>query len=300
LSASSNPRENLRPFRFLSVDARPKKEAELHAPGASRPILVAAFEGWNDAGEAASFALDRLELAWEGRPIAEIDPEDFYDFTESRPEVNVVDGEVRGIRWPGTVISLADGPKDVVIARGQEPQLRWRTYCDAIVDLARALDVERAVLLGAYLGEVTHRGPVLVSATATDATLLSGERVVPTYYEGPTGIIGVLGAAFAEAQIPTISLWASVPVYSVSTAAKAALSLAEATARLVGRPAELGELARRAAEYAQLLEELVANDENVASFVERVEAGEGDHHGEFSPEGLTEEIERFLRDTRNG
>src|SRR5262249_43694992 len=139
-------------------------------PSLDRPVLVAAFEGWNDAGEAASYASAYLERSWEAISFAEIDPEEFFDFTEVRPEVRF-EGEQRQITWPTTSVSFAVAEgigQDVVFLRGPEPQLRWRTYCDTVVELATRLRAERAILLGAYLSEVTHTRAVPVNATSRD------------------------------------------------------------------------------------------------------------------------------------
>jgi PAC2 family len=288
---------SLHPFRFRSL---PRRDRSLRLPeqlGVDRPVLLGAFEGWNDAGEAASSAIDRLARAWKATAFCDIDPEEFFDFTEVRPEVNVVDGEVRSITWPSTTFAVAPGAVDVVIASGPEPQMRWKAYCEAFVELALELEVSRAIFLGAYLGEVTHRGPVMLSATSSDPDAIASEGFSASFYEGPTGILAVLQSALDEVGITAMTIWASVPVYSVTIAAKPALALAENGARIAGRPADLGGLARRAVEYEQLLDDVVANDDNVASFVQRVEmADETPTTSEISPERLTEEIERYLRD----
>lgn len=264
--------------------------------GVHRPVLIGAFEGWNDAGEAASLAVERLARAWNATAFCDIDPEEFFDFTEVRPEVNVVDGEVRSITWPSTTFAVAPGDVDIVIVSGPEPQLRWKSYCDAFVALALELNVSRAIFVGAYLGEVTHRGPVMLSATSSDPDSLSEEGLGASFYEGPTGILAVVQSALDDASIPSMSVWASVPVYSVASAAKPALALAETVARIARRSASLVGLARRAVEYEELLDDVVANDENVAAFVQRVEMSTEVSPPEVSPERLTEEIERYLRD----
>ncbi|MGA8297114.1 MAG: PAC2 family protein [Acidimicrobiales bacterium] len=288
--------ENLPPFRFRPLPRRERSLPLADQLGVEAPVLVGAFEGWNDAGEAASSAVDRLARAWKATAFCDIDPEEFFDFTEVRPEVNVVDGEVRSITWPSTTFAVAPGNVDVVIASGPEPQTRWKTYCEAFVELALELKVCRAIFLGAYLGEVTHRGPVMLSATSGDPDAIANEGLTASFYEGPTGILSVLQSALEEVDIPTMSIWASVPVYSVTVAQKPALALAEAAVRFIRRPADLGGLARRAVEYEQLLDDVVASDENVASFVQRVEMADEAPSPEISPERLTEEIERYLRD----
>jgi proteasome assembly chaperone (PAC2) family protein len=264
-------------------------------PGLERPLLVVAFEGWNDAADAASSALANLADAWQAAPFAEIDGEEFFDFTAARPELAVVDGLVREITWPATVFSATTGPPDVVLARGPEPQLRWHAYCDVFVELAAALRTKAVVLLGAYLAEVTHSRPVPLAVTGSDAALVGREGLSLSSYEGPTGIVGVLGAALADAGIPSISVWASVPCYSIPVSAKAALALAEATTRVVGRSADLGALTREARDYEHQMDELVDEDETVAAYVARIARSEGELASERSLEGLTDEIERYLR-----
>ncbi len=262
--------------------------------------MVVAFEGWNDAGEAASYALSSLAGAWQAAPFAEIDPEEFFDFTEARPEFTVVEGMARQISWPATGFSVAPGRVDVVLARGPEPQLRWRTYCDAFVDLAAGLRASQVVLLGAYLAEVTHSRPVPLAVTGNDAATVGRVGLALSSYEGPTGIVGVLGAALAEAGIPTVSIWASVPCYSIPVSAKAALALAQAAARVVGRHADLRELDREALEYERRMDQLVGGDETVAAYVARIRRSEEALAPEQSLEGLTDEIERYLRDDSPG
>jgi hypothetical protein len=296
LQFNSENFDNLYPFRFRALPRRDRSLPLADQLGVDHPVLVGAFEGWNDAGEAASVAVDRLARAWRAKAFCDIDPEDFFDFTEVRPEANVVDGEVRSITWPSTTFAVAPGDIDVIIVSGPEPQTRWKTYCEAFVELALELQVSRAIFLGAYLGEVTHRGAVTLSATANDPDTIASSGLAASYYEGPTGILSILQSALDEVGVPTMSIWASVPVYSVTVATKPALALAEAAVRVSGRAADLGGLARRAVEYEQLLDEVVANDENVASFVQRIETVDDSPAPEISPERLTEEIERFLRD----
>jgi proteasome assembly chaperone (PAC2) family protein len=275
----------------------------LRRPSLERPIIIAAFEGWNDAGEAASQAASFLARAWNAAPLAEIDPEEFFDFTEVRPEVALADGRGREILWPSTSISVTAnkaGEPDIILLRGHEPQLKWRTYCEVVVEIARALDVERVITLGAYLSEVTHNRPVPVNAVSSASELLDRFGLSPSLYEGPTGIVGVLGLALPDAGIPTASVWASVPCYSIPVSAKAALALVEVITQLTGRSVDTTELADEAKEYERRMDELVVDDENVAAYVARLEEMEDVVGAELSAEGLAEEIERFLRGRRQG
>jgi proteasome assembly chaperone (PAC2) family protein len=275
----------------------------LRRPPVSRPILVAAFEGWNDAGEAASYASAYIAQATGAVNFAEIDPEEFFDFTEVRPEVSLSDSDERNITWPTTSISFAPANgvgHDVILLRGPEPQLRWRTYCESIVELAKRCSVERVVLLGAYLSEVTHSRPVPVNATSRDLNLVERYGLATSLYEGPTGIVGVLGASLNDAGIPSAAIWASVPCYSLPVSPKAALALVKASTRLLGRAIELQSLEAESVEYERRMDELVAEDEAVAAYVARVEEMEEVSTSEVSVEGLTDEIERYLRDGRSG
>ena len=300
MASGGGKRAGLRPFRFVSHRGVAEAVRLSGRPRVEHPLMVAAFEGWNDAADAASYALANLARAWQAEPFAEIDPEEFFDFTEARPELTVVEGLVREITWPTTVFSVAPGPVDIVVARGPEPQLRWRAYCDAFVELATALGTGKVVILGAYLAEVAHSRPVPLAATTSDAALLGQEGLARSLYEGPTGIVGVLGAALAEAGVPTVTIWASVPCYSIPVSAKAALALAEATTRMVGRHADLTELTGEAREYERQMDELVGEDETVAAYVARIAHDDAAAVPDGSVEVLTDEIERYLRDEPPG
>jgi len=186
----------------------------------------------------------------------------------------------------------------VLLLRGHEPNLRWRAYSEAVIDLARRFDVAEVVTLGAYLSEITHSRPVPVSAAASDDTVLDANRLAASAYEGPTGIVGVLGHALAEAGVPTISLWASVPCYSIPVSAKAALALVRACGGLVGATIVAPDLEAQAEEYERRMDQLVAEDENVAAYVARIEEMEDVVGSDLSAEGLAEEVERYLREKR--
>jgi predicted ATP-grasp superfamily ATP-dependent carboligase len=289
--------------RAIDRAVDPSEEPGSDLPVAlNRPIMIAAFEGWNDAGDAASYATNYLARLWGAEPLAEIDPDRFFDFTEVRPEASIGEDGTRRILWPTTSFSLVPGVlggRDIVIVRGPEPQLRWRTYCAAIIELAKGLGIERVVTRGAYLGEVTHSRATPVTASSSDPALASRYQLSESRYEGPTGIIGVLAAAFAEASIPTISFWASVPCYSLPVSPKAALALVQVTVSMAGREVDLDELEEDAADYEQKMDELVAEDENVAAYVARIEEMEQAVGSDLSAEGLTEEIERYLRNNKS-
>jgi proteasome assembly chaperone (PAC2) family protein len=269
-------------------------------PKLRAPVVLVSFQGWNDAGDGASTASAYLARAWKAEPFGEIDPEEFIDFTETRPEVRILDGDVRETVWPATVLAAASpggAPCDMVLVRGYEPHLRWRTYCSLVVDAVRAVGAQRVITLGALLAEVAHTRPVPVSATATDPRLVEKLGLPRSRYEGPTGIVGVLHAALAEAGIPSASLWASVPYYVPQiTSAKAALALVATLERILEFPVDTAELERNASEYEREVDELVASDDDIAAYVARLEEmGDlPDDEGPFPD--IAAEVERFLRD----
>ncbi|MGH3579763.1 MAG: PAC2 family protein, partial [Mycobacterium sp.] len=210
----------------------------LDHPTLHRPVLVVAFEGWNDAGDAASSAAHYLARTWEARPFAELDPEEFFDFTATRPQVTLTDDMARKVEWPSNTLAAASVPgcgHDAVFFHGTEPQLRWRTFCESVVGAAKQLRVELVISLGALLAEVAHSKPVRVTGTAMDPELVSRLGLQRSRYEGPTGIVGVLHDALSQAGIPSASMWANVPHYLAQTPSpKATLALVSRTAELLG------------------------------------------------------------------
>jgi predicted ATP-grasp superfamily ATP-dependent carboligase len=265
--------------------------------------MVVAFRGWNDAGDAASFAAQHLTRTWDAHPIASIDPEEFYDFQAVRPQVELVDGLTRKITWPENELFAAPGERDVAILIGTEPNTRWRAFSNVVVELARMLEVELVVTLGALLADVPHSRRVHITGTAADEKLVERLGLQRSRYEGPTGIVGVLHDALGRAGIGSASLWAAVPHYlAVSPNPKAALALVEHVTELIGRASPTADLARAVAAYEQRATEMVAEDDDVRAYVrlleerlderEREEANESDLP---SGEALAEELERFLR-----
>lgn len=281
---------------------------EHHRIELRRPILVVAFRGWNDAGDAASFAAEHLARVWGAERFASIDPEEFYDFQSVRPQVELVDGTTRRITWPSNELfaaRLPESPHDVVILIGTEPNNLWRTFSGLIVDLARRTGVELVITLGALLADVPHSRPVHVTGTAVDGALVERLGLQRSRYEGPTGIVGVLNDAFGRAGIDSASLWAAVPHYlTVAPNPKAALALIEKASELVGVPTDTGELSRAVTAYENRASEIVAADEDVRAYVrlleERIDERAREDQIEESelPSGdaLAEELERFLRD----
>jgi proteasome assembly chaperone (PAC2) family protein len=270
-------------------------------PRLRKPVLIAAFEGWNDAAEAATTAARYLRDRWGGRPFASLDPEEFYDFSSTRPHVKLAEGLTRKIVWPANDLSAAVLPTedhDVVLLIGTEPQLKWRTFCAQMVDVAVELGVEFIVTLGALLADVAHTRAVKVTGSAATAELATSLGLQRSRYEGPTGIVGVLHDAFASAGISSASLWAAVPHYVAGTPSpKAALALVERTAKLLEVQVVTADLAQLAADYERQVSEVVEADEDVAAYVSRLEESEDDEGLELaSGEELAAELQQFLRE----
>ena len=269
-------------------------------PRLRRPILVAAFEGWNDAADAATSAVGHLSTVWGARRFASVDPEEFYDFTLTRPRVRLDEGLVRRIDWPSNELrfaELADLPHDVVLLVGTEPQLRWRTFCSELIGVMTAMDVEMVVTLGALLADVAHTRPVRVTGSAADPEMAARLHLERSRYEGPTGILGALGDALGRAGIPSASLWAAVPHYIGQTPSpKAALALVQRTASLLGVPVRTRELEAEAVSYESKVTELVQADSDIAEYVAQLERDEEEPEELPTAESLAAEVERFLRD----
>ena len=273
-------------------------------PSLRRPVLIAAFEGWNDAADAASTAARFLADSWAARRFASIDPEEFYDFTVVRPHVSLTERGTRQVSWPEPHLSAASPPgtsHDVVFLRASEPQLRWGAYTAVVVDMAKALGVELVLTLGALLADVAHTRAVPVTGMAANADLMSRLGMGRSRYEGPTGIVGVLHDSLTRAGIPAASLWASVPHYVGATPSpKATLALVERTTALLGAHVGTTELEVAASSYERQVSEVVAEDEDMADYVRRLEDLEGDDEDAAaewpSADNLAAEVERFLRD----
>jgi proteasome assembly chaperone (PAC2) family protein len=273
-----------------------------------QPVLVAAFRGWNDAGDAASFAAAHLGRVWSASELASIDPEDFYDFQAVRPQVELVEGVTRKITWPSNEFMAAklDGAgHDVIVLVGTEPSTKWRTFANLVVETARAHDVKLVITLGALLADVPHSRDVPITGTAVDSELIERLGLQRSRYEGPTGIVGVLHEAFTSAGIDSASLWAAVPHYlAVTPNPKAALALVERATQLVGAAAEIDDLQRATSTYEERVTEMVSSDEDVQAYVRMLEerTDERENLEEMDPtqmpsgDDIAAELERFLRD----
>ncbi|MFI8518169.1 PAC2 family protein [Streptomyces sp. NPDC085481] len=264
------------------------------------PVMVAAFEGWNDAGDAASAAVAHLDREWKGEVFAALDAEDYYDFQVNRPTV-WLDGGVRKITWPTTRLSVVriggDKPRDLVLVRGIEPSMRWRSFCNELLGFAHELGVEMVVILGALLGDTPHTRPVPVSGVTSDPDLARTMELEETRYEGPTGIVGILQEACTHAGVPAVSLWAAVPHYvSQPPNPKATLALLNRLEDLIGLRIPLGELPEDARAWQLGVDQLAAEDSEVAEYVQTLEeARDTAELPEASGEAIAREFERYLR-----
>jgi hypothetical protein len=275
-----------------------------------RPVLVAAFTGWNDAGDAASSALRTMVETWGARPLAEIDPEPFTDFATVRPVVRLDEEHRRSIVWPTVgVWSVSLPGTDVLLVLGPEPALRWRLFCEQIGGIVEHTGATMAISLGALLADVPHSRPVPIIGTATDDQLIERFELRRSQYEGPTGIVGVLHDHLNRSGLATASLWAAVPGYaSQIPSAKAALALVERACSMIGTPAPVGRLAIEAAEYDARVAALIGDDDDMVEYLARLEqltddADDDDNDDEdmsvdtpVDPDTLVEEVEQFLRD----
>ena len=282
----------------LRIDARPKLE---------RPVLIAAFRGWNDGGQGASLAGAYLAQAWAAEQFAEIDSENFYDFQATRPMVSLVDGETRQIDWPENTFlhaPLPGGGRDVILLLGVEPSLRWRTFCTHVADLATSFGVELVITLGSLLADVPHTRPAPVTGSATDPELIKQLGLQASRYEGPTGIVGVLHDACGRAGLKSASLWAAVPHYvSLTPSPRAAKALVDRLAELLDADVDTVELDEAADAYSQQVSEAVAADAETSSYVEELERRVDEIAAEESipsGESIAAELTRYLRERENG
>lgn len=279
-------------------------------PLLDEPVVIAAFAGWNDAGDASTTAVRFLADQWDAEPFADVDPEEFFDFTETRPTVELVDGRTRSLRWPTNELASAHVEElgsDVVLLNGVEPQLRWRTFCSELTEVMSSLGARLVITTGALLAEVPHSREVPVFGNTQNPELAERFELRPSRYEGPTGVVGALHDALSSAGIPAVSLWASVPSYVPSTTSpKAALALIDRLSGMLDVPFDTALLQEAAQVYTRKLDELAAADEDTTSYIANLEADydrgdmpqpdeepiDPDHHGPL----LADEIERFLRD----
>ncbi len=294
------------------------------------PVAIAAFEGWNDAGEAASGVISHLGIAWQAQPIAAIEPEDFYDFQVTRPVVEITEGRIERLVWPTTRLSVARGGaapgpadpadamaepdaadgaddeqsasgtglgKDIILVHGIEPNMRWRSFTSELVEGLTELGVESVILLGALLADAPHTRPVPVSVGASDPKLSATVTAPFSDYKGPTGILGVVQYALAQAGIPAVSLWASVPHYVATPPnPKATLALLRGVEDILDAPLPLADLAEEARAWERGVDELAQQDSEVAEYVRTLEeAKDATDLPQASGDAIAREFERYLR-----
>jgi len=276
-----------------------------------RPIVIMAFSGWNDAAESATTAARYLTQIWSPRPIASIDPEEFYHFGLSRPYVRFKPGSrsEREIIWPATEFSVCQPSTldhDLIVGVAIEPHLKWRTYCAAVLELARHVEASLVLTLGALLAEVAHTQPVRVGGSSHDPELSARLGLRASRYEGPTGIVGVLNTVCREEGIPTASLWANVPHYvSGIENPKAALALVRRVLLMLNTEADLSDLSEAARQFEENLNSIVAQNAKIVEYVAKLERKKPEDDEDAPPRDelppsadLVAEIEQFLRQQR--
>jgi len=270
-----------------------------HDPALRRPNLVAAFRGWNDAGGAASLAAGYLRAVTDAERCAVIDSEPFIDYQQTRPTVQLVDGDIRRLEWPETEV-YASEKSDLVVVVGTEPNMRWRAFSGAIAELARRYRVDLVITMGALLADTPHTRPVPVSATASDDELMERFDLARSTYEGPTGIVGVLHDACARAGLRSASLWAATPHYiSATPNPQAALALLQRLSEMIGTPPGSNELERAASEYALRVASAISDDPDIAGYVQQLEEA-ADAADPPSGDELAADFERYLREQTDG
>ena len=268
-------------------------------PELLNPVMIAAFEGWNDAGDAASGAVEHCAAVWSAQPLIELDSEEYYDYQVNRPHVHLEDGS-RRITWPTTRILVARDPitpRDVVLVQGIEPNMRWQQFTREILTLATELDVRMVITVGALLSDTPHSRPVPVTGTCTDAALGARLGLEPSHYEGPTGIVGIILDACLRFGIPAVSLWAAVPHYvAPPPCPKATLALVRRIEDILDIPVPLGDLIADARAWEIGVDELAAEDDEVSDYVKELEeARDTADLPEASGEAIAAEFERYLR-----
>jgi proteasome assembly chaperone (PAC2) family protein len=277
-------------------------------PDLERPVLIAGFTGWNDAAEASSLAVGTLKDAWGARRFGHFDAEEFFDFQATRPQITLTDGVTRTIEWPENTLS-ATAPavealrgRGAVLLSGPEPNFRWRSFCNAVGETARDLGAEMVVTMGALLADVPHSRPVSVSANSQDPVLVENLKLSASRYEGPTGITGVLHRVCAEAGLPSVSFWASVPHYLPAVpSAPAALALLQNLSVLLRIDVDTSELEATANSYQEQVSVAVAQDSDLSSYVQMLEERfdsqvEGGERNLPTGDDLAQELEGFLRE----
>jgi proteasome assembly chaperone (PAC2) family protein len=263
-------------------------------------VVIAAFEGWNDAADAASATVDHLMRVWSARIIGEVDPEDYYDFQVNRPYTGTDERGMRQITWPTTRIAIASPPdldRDVILVRGLEPNMRWRQFCAELLGAVDDLGASLVVTLGALLADTPHTRPIPISGTSTEPDIVDRLKLELSTYEGPTGIVGVFQDACTQIDMPAVSYWAAVPHYVAQPPCpKATLALVNRLEELMEIPIPLGDLPEDARAWERGVDELAEDDEDVAEYVRALEeARDTTDLPEASGEAIAREFEKYLK-----
>ena len=264
------------------------------------PVMICAFEGWNDAGDAASGAVAHLDEVWQAQYLAELDPEDYYDFQVNRPTIAFGASGARELEWPTTRVTVARLPlqqRDVVLVHGIEPSMRWKSFCQELLAFADELGVEMVVTLGALLADTPHTRPIPVTGTATEEAVAEALGLETSQYEGPTGIVGVLQDACTQVGLPAVSVWAAVPHYVAQPPCpKATVALLRKVEDLLDIQVPLGDLEEESRAWQTGVDELAEEDAEVADYVRSLEeARDTAELPEASGDAIAREFERYLR-----
>jgi len=264
------------------------------------PVAIAAFEGWNDAADASTAAVEHLEEIWQSSVVAALDPEEFYDFQVNRPTISLAEGATLRVDWPTTRFSVASPPdaeRDVLLIRGIEPSMRWRTFCDELLEVCHSLDVTRIVLLGALLADVPYTRPLTISGSASDRVVAERYGLTVSRYEGPTGIVGVLQDAATRAELDAVSFWVHVPHYANNPPCpKATLALLHRIEEVLDLPIPTADLAEESAEWESRLRQAAEQDAELAEYVRELEERSGDAGiTPLSGDEIASEFEKYLR-----
>lgn len=281
-------------------------------PTLRRPMLLAAFRGWNDAGEAATLALRQLVESWSAQPFAAIDPEEFFDFTVARPMINVSEEGLRDLQWPRNRFFYhcrEDADSDVVLLLGTEPHLKWHAFAETVSDLYQRLDGSRLVTVGALVAATTHTRPPPITGFATEDNLrrqLESLTITRTRYQGPTGIVGIIHEAWQRANSPAVSLWVGLPTYLGNTVnPRAALALLEVLDRLFAFGLDLTQLTEMSRRFTEEVDQALASNEEMKAYLadleQRIDAGINEGDGaDLPPSGeIISDLEDFLRRQRS-
>ncbi|NPC96381.1 PAC2 family protein [Nocardioides sp. zg-DK7169] len=274
-------------------------------PDLVAPVVIAAFEGWNDAADAASSVVDHLIDVWGARVVGAIDPEEFYDFQVNRPVIGTDANGHRRVSWPTTRIAVASPPdldRDVILIRGIEPNMRWRQFCAELLAACDELGGELVITLGALLADAPHTRSIPVTGTATEPELVDRLRLEQSTYEGPTGIVGVFQDACVLLDVPAVSYWAAVPHYVAQPPCpKATLALVRQLEDLLEVSIPLGDLPEDARAWERGVDELAEEDEDIADYVRSLEeTRDTTDLPEATGEAIAREFERYLKRRQGG